>query len=150
MVSKLISFNIKVNAEEVFALAGNNASVGRMHIAQTMLNSGGVSNMKEAFDKYIGFGKPCYVPYTKFSPREAIEIILKAGGVPVLAHPDLMGRDDYIKEFITYGLRGIEVFHTDHKSHVSKRYESMAEEHGLLVTGGSDCHGMGKGRVLMG
>ena len=150
IVDKLSSVGIVVDAGEILKLAGTNGSVGRMHIAQAMLNSGGIRNMREAFDKYIGFLKPCYVPYTKFTPREAIEFILKAGGVPVLAHPDLMGHDEYIDEFVDYGLKGIEVYHADHKAHVSKRYEEMAKRYNLIMTGGSDCHGMGKGRVLMG
>ena len=150
ILDKLKTFNIIINPEEVFKLAGNNASVGRLHIAQVMIHSGAVKNMREVFDKYIGFLKPCYVPYTKFSPEEAIQIILKAGGVPVLAHPLLMGHDEYIEEFVSYGLKGLEVYHTDHKPHVSKHYEEMARRLNLVMTGGSDCHGLGKGRVLMG
>ncbi len=150
IISKLKDFNIHIDAEEVFRLAGNNASVGRLHIAQAMLNSGAVKGMREVFEKYIGFLKPCYVPYTKFSPEEAIHTILKAGGVPVLAHPGLMGHDKYIEEFVGYGLKGIEVYHTDHKPEAVKRYEEIAGRFGLVMTGGSDCHGLGKGRVLMG
>lgn len=150
IIGKLKDFNIHIDAEEVFRLAGNNASVGRLHIAQAMLNSGAVKGMREVFEKYIGFLKPCYVPYTKFSPEEAIHTILKAGGVPVLAHPDLMGHDKYIEEFVGYGLKGIEVYHTDHKPEAVKRYEEIAGRFGLVMTGGSDCHGLGKGRVLMG
>ena len=150
IIEKLKNFNITIDAEEVFKLAGNNASVGRPHIAQAMLNSGAVKNSREVFDKYIGFLKPCYVPHLKFSPEETIQTILKAGGVPVLAHPDLMGHDEYIEEFLSYGLKGIEVYHTDHKPNVSKRYEEIAKRLNLAVTGGSDCHGLGKGRILIG
>lgn len=150
IMDKLKAFNITIEAEEVFRLAGNNASVGRLHIAQAMLNAGAAKSMKEIFEKYIGFLKPCYVPYTKFSPEEAIQIILRVGGVPVLAHPDLMGHDGYIDEFVGYGLRGIEVYHTDHRPSVAKRYEEIAKRLNLVMTGGSDCHGMGKGRILMG
>jgi predicted metal-dependent phosphoesterase TrpH len=150
IIAKLKTFNIMIEAEEVFRLAGNNASVGRLHIAQVMLNTGAAKSMKEIFEKYIGFLKPCYVPYTKFSPEEAIQIVLKVGGVPVLAHPDLMGHDEYIDEFVGYGLRGIEVYHTDHKPHIAKRYEEIAKRLNLVMTGGSDCHGLGKGRILMG
>ena len=150
ITEKLKSFNITIDAKEVYRIAGNNASVGRLHIAQALLNSGAAKSMKEVFEKYIGFLKPCYVPYTKFSPEEAIQIILKVGGVPVLAHPELMGNDGYIDEFVGYGLRGIEVYHTEHKPHISKRYEEIAGRLGLVMTGGSDCHGMGKGRILMG
>ncbi|MDP3791185.1 MAG: PHP domain-containing protein [Candidatus Omnitrophota bacterium] len=150
IMDKLKACDITIDAQEVFRLAGNNASVGRLHIAQAMLNSGRVKSMRDVFEKYIGFLKPCYVPYTKFSPEEAIQIILKAGGVPVIAHPDLMGHDEYIEEFVGYGLKGIEVYHTDHKPNVSKRYEEMSRRLGLVMTGGSDCHGLGKGRILMG
>lgn len=150
IIDKLKVFNITIDAKEMFRRAGNNASIGRLHIARAMLTSSAVESMKEAFEKYIGFLKPCYVPYTKFSPEEAIQIILKVGGVPVLAHPDLMGHDEYIDEFVGYGLRGVEAYHTDHKSHISRRYEEIARRLGLVVTGGSDCHGLGKGRILMG
>ena len=150
IIEKLKAVGIKIDAEEVFRIAVNKGSVGRLHIAKAMLNSGAIKNLREAFDKYIGFAKPCYVPYTKLSPKETMDLILKAGGVPVIAHPDLIGNDKYIDEFIDHGLRGLEVYHTDHKSHVSMRYEAMAKDLGLMMTGGSDCHGMGKGRILMG
>jgi predicted metal-dependent phosphoesterase TrpH len=61
-----------------------------------------------------------------------------------------MGHDEYIEEFVGYGLKGLEVYHTDHKPHVSKRYEEIASRFGLVMTGGSDCHGLGKGRILIG
>jgi 3',5'-nucleoside bisphosphate phosphatase len=150
IMERLKSLGIEVDAEEVFKLAVNKGSVGRLHVAKALLNSGAIKNFKEAFDKYIGFSKPCYVPYTKLLPREVVEFILKAGGVPVIAHPHLMGNDEYINEFMEYGLRGLEVYHTDHKSHVAKHYEAIAKERGLIMTGGSDCHGMGKSRILMG
>lgn len=149
MVEKLNGLNIKIDSDDVFKLAGK-GSVGRLHLAQTMLRKGKIKNLKEAFDKYIGFLKPCYVPNIRFSPKEAIEVILKVGGVPVLAHPDVLGKDEYIPELIEYGLRGVEVYHTDHKSHIVRHYEELAKRFGLLMTGGSDCHGLGKGRVLMG
>lgn len=150
IIEKLKAVGVKIDVEEVLRIAVNKGSVGRLHVAKAMLNSGAIKSLREAFEKYIGFAKPCYVPYTKLSPKETMELILKAGGVPVIAHPILMGHDEYIGEFISHGLRGLEVYHTDHKSHISKRYETMAREMGLIMTGGSDCHGMGKGRILMG
>ncbi|MFA6320863.1 MAG: PHP domain-containing protein [Candidatus Omnitrophota bacterium] len=149
MVAKLNGAGIDVKAEDVFKLAGR-GTVGRLHLAQAMIRTGKVKSFKDVFNKYIGFQKPCYVSHVRFSPKETIEAILKAGGVPVLAHPGIMNRDEYIPELIGYGLKGIEVYHTDHKASVVKRYEELAKEYGLLMTGGSDCHGMGKGRVLMG
>jgi len=150
MIEKLNGMGVKVDAEEVFKIAVNKGSVGRLHLAKAMVSSGAVKKLREAFDKYIGFAKPCYVPYTKLTPKETIDLILRAGGVPVIAHPNLIGNDDYIGEFALHGLRGLEVYHTDHKPHISKKYEAIAKERGLIMTGGSDCHGMGKGRILMG
>lgn len=149
MVKKLHEHDIDVNPDDVLKLAGK-GSVGRLHLANAMLKTGKVKNFKEVFGKYIGFQKPCYVSNVRFSPKEAIGAILKVGGVPVLAHPNVTGKDEYIPELISYGLRGIEVFHTDHKPSVSERYEKIAQENNLLMTGGSDCHGMGKGRPLIG
>lgn len=149
MVEKLKLAGIDLKAEDVFSLGGK-GTVGRLHLAQVMLKTGKVKNFREAFGEYIGFQKRCYVPHVKFSPEEAIKTILKAGGVPALAHPALMGRDEYIPELIGYGLRAIEVYHTDHRASTVKYYEGLAASHGLLMTGGSDCHGMGKGRVLIG
>ncbi|MFA5142721.1 MAG: PHP domain-containing protein [Candidatus Omnitrophota bacterium] len=149
MVEKLNSAGINVKAEDVFKIAGN-GTVGRLHLAKAIIKTGKVRTLRDVFARYIGFQKPCYVPHVKFSPREAIEMLLKAGGVPVLAHPGIMNKDEYIPELIGYGLRGIEVYHTDHKSNTVKHYEELALEHGLAATGGSDCHGLGKGRVLIG
>ncbi|MDP3803972.1 MAG: PHP domain-containing protein [Candidatus Omnitrophota bacterium] len=149
MVEKLVLEGIPVKADEIFKLAGK-GTVGRLHVAQAVLKTGKIKNFKEIFGKYIGFLKPCYVSSIRFTPKEAIETILKVGGVPVLAHPMTMGRDEYIPELIEYGLRGIEVYHTDHKASAQKHYEEIALRYGLLMTGGSDCHGMGKGRVLIG
>jgi hypothetical protein len=149
MVEKLRSSGIDLNAEDVFKISGR-GSVGRLHLARAILKSGKVKTMKNIFEKYIGFNKPCYISSVKLTPHEAIDMILKTGGVPVLAHPNCMGRDDYIPELIQCGLRGIEAYHVDHDSIAIKRYEDIARENNLLVTGGSDCHGLGKGRVLMG
>ena len=149
MIEKLKKFSITMEPDDVLKMSGR-GSVGRLHLAQAMLKKGKIRNLREAFDKYIGFLKPCYVPNVKLSPQEAVELILKVGGVPVLAHPNVIGRDDYIPTLIEYGLKGIEVYHTDHKPAVAKRYEALAKRSGLIMTGGSDCHGLGKGRVLMG
>jgi predicted metal-dependent phosphoesterase TrpH len=149
MVEKLNDRGIDVSAADVLMLAGK-GTVGRLHLAHAMLATGKVKNMYEVFEKYIGFMKPCYVANIKFSPQEAISMILKTGGVPVLAHPNVIGMDEYIPELVEHGLRGIEVYHTDHKPGAIRRYEEMARKHSLIMTGGSDCHGLGKGRVLLG
>ena len=149
MVERLNTAGIDVKAEDVFKLAGR-GTVGRLHLAQAMLKTGKVRSFREAFNKYIGFAKSCYAPHAKFSVQEAMELLLKVGGVPVLAHPGIMNKDEYVPELVKYGLKGIEAYHTDHNPGTVKHYEELARQYGLLVTGGSDCHGMGKGRPLIG
>lgn len=150
MINKLKKFRIKVDMERVMEIAGNKGSVGRLHLAQALLEIKAVHSIKAAFNKYIGDMGPCYVEDVGFEAKEAIDLILSVGGVPVLAHPKSIGDDLVIIDFIKYGIRGIEVYHTDHVSSVSKKYVRLAREHNLLITGGSDCHGFGKGRVLLG
>lgn len=149
MVDKLKKHNVNISSEDVFKISGKGA-VSRLHLAKAMYKAGFVSSVKEAFNKYIGDGMPCYAAKFDVSPEKAIKTILGSGGVPVLAHPAVMGRDSLIVDFMKSGLRGIEAYHTDHNKATSKRYSEMAEKLGLLVTGGSDCHGAGKGRILMG
>ena len=149
MVEKLCSEGIDMAAEDVFALAGR-GTVGRLHLALAILKTGKVKTIRDIFEKYIGFKKCCYVANIRFTPQEAIGMILKTGGVPVLAHPGCMNKDHYIPELIECGLLGIEAHHTDHRASAIKRYEAIAKEHNLIITGGSDCHGLGKGRVMLG
>jgi 3',5'-nucleoside bisphosphate phosphatase len=149
MLDKLRGHGIDIKPEDVFGLAGK-GTVSRLHVAQAMIRTGSVKSFRQVFRDYIGYNGPCYVPYTKLTPKDAISLIRSVGGVPVIAHPNVIDRDELIPAFVSYGLMGIEAFHTDHNSKVRKRYEEMAEQYGLIVTGGSDCHGMGKGKVLMG
>ena len=149
MLEKLETKGIKIKAADVFDIAGR-GSVGRLHLARAMLKSGAVKSFREVFEKYLGFGRSCYVPNIKFEPKEAIEMVIEAGGVPVVAHPGIMKKDEYIKELAGYGLKGIEVYHTDHNAATIRHYEELAKSLGLLMTGGSDCHGAGKGKVLIG
>jgi predicted metal-dependent phosphoesterase TrpH len=150
MIDKLKRFNIEVEPDTVMRIAGGKGSVGRLHLAQALLETKQIPYIQTAFDKYIGDNGPCYVEDISLSPKDSIELILRAKGVPVLAHPLTLRDDSLIEEFVKCGMRGIEVFHTDHPLSVVKKYEKIAKEHGLLVTGGSDCHGLGKGRVLLG
>lgn len=149
MTEKLKNFGVDIDPEKVFELSGR-GSVGRLHLANVLYQEGYTSSIVEAFRKYIGNDKPCYVKKFKLTPKEAIDMILDVGGVPVLAHPHILGRDDYIPELIKKGLRGIEVYHSEHPSNITLHYEDFAFENGLLITGGSDCHGLGKGQILLG
>ncbi|MFH0840261.1 MAG: PHP domain-containing protein [Candidatus Omnitrophota bacterium] len=149
MVDKLKSAGVDIDAEKVFKVSGPGA-VGRLHLAMALYNEGITASISEAFRKYIGNKSPHYVRKYKLTPKEAADMIIKLGGVPVLAHPRVLARDDLIARFVEDGIRGIEVYHTEHVPNVMTRYEEMASQHGLLITGGSDCHGTGKGEVLLG
>lgn len=149
MAAKLKNMGIDIDPNKVFELSGPGA-VGRLHLAMVLYNQGHISSISEAFRKYIGNNAPCYVKKFKLTPQEAIDMILKLGGVPVLGHPHVLGRDNLIPNLVEKGLRGIEVYHTEHPNNVTLRYEDIAFKYGLLITGGSDCHGMGKGNIFIG
>jgi len=103
-----------------------------------------------AFNKYIGDFRPCYVEDIGFTAKEAVDAILKANGIPVLAHPSVIRNDDMVQRLIKCGIKGIEVYHSKHSKNDSAKYEKIAKDYNILAVGGSDCHGMGKGRILMG
>jgi predicted metal-dependent phosphoesterase TrpH len=109
--------------------------------AMSMLDRGYVHTFQEAFDKYLAHGKPAYVGSYPLKPDEALEIIHRAGGVPVLAHPMYARADEMLPELVKQGLRGLEVYHTKHDAETTKHYKKLAERYHLLMTGGSDSHG---------
>ncbi|MFH1552408.1 MAG: PHP domain-containing protein [Candidatus Omnitrophota bacterium] len=149
MLCLLRENGINISEEKVF-LEVSEGTAGRLHLARVMVEENIVRDIKEAFDRYIGDGKSCHVKHERLDYRKAIEMIRKAGGVPVLAHPGTMGKDDDIPSFVQAGLKGIEVFHTKHRSGVNDKYFNLAKKYNLLITGGSDCHGMGPGKILIG
>ncbi|MFA7467435.1 MAG: PHP domain-containing protein [Desulfotomaculaceae bacterium] len=142
MVNKLRELGINISFENVMALAGT-GSVGRPHIARALMQTGQISRMAEAFDRYIGFGKAAYVPRLKYRPEEMIKAVIEAGGVPVLAHPGITCKDDLILALIDAGLQGLEVFHPKHTREMERQYRALCRNHGLIATGGSDFHGAG-------
>ena len=149
MVAALNKLGIPLKVEAVFALA-NCKSPGRPHVARAMVKEKLIDNLDEAFEKYLKKGKPAWVPKTKMSALEAVELIHQAGGLAVMAHPGLNRTDDIIPDLVKAGLDGIECFHTKHSTVMSERYLEIAEKYNLLVTGGSDCHGFSKKAPLIG
>jgi len=149
MVKKLKENKVDIDPEDVFKISGK-GSVGRLHLAHAIHNKGYTRYPGEAFRLYIGNSGPCYVGKFNLTAVEAITAILKADGIPVLAHPGVIGQDKLIPQYVKNGLMGIEVYHSDHSPATVSNYMKLAEELGILVTGGSDCHGLGKGKVLMG
>lgn len=148
MIDKLRFLGINISYKEVLKERGE-GSVGRLHLAQVLLRRGYVKSISEAFYKYIGNHAPCYVERYHLLPYEAIKIIREGKGISVLAHPYKMNNDGLIEELIKNGIEGIEVYHPDHSLSITDYYLSLAKEYSLLVTGGSDCHGL-KGRGELG
>ena len=149
MVARLQKLNVPLREEAVFAVA-NCRSPGRPHVARALVQAGLCTNLDQAFERFLKKGKPAWVPKCKMSATDAIDLIHGAGGLAVLAHPGLNHRDDLIPALAASGLDGLECYHTKHATAQAEHYVRMAEQSRLLVTGGSDCHGMSKGRPLIG
>lgn len=149
ITERLRGLGVQLEAESVFRLA-NCRAPGRPHVARAMVKEGYVGSLDEAFERFLKKGKPAWAPKFKMSAMEAIELIHHAGGLAVLAHPGLSRADETIDGLIRSGLDGLECFHTKHSTYVTEHYLELAEKHGLAVTGGSDCHGMSKGKPLIG
>lgn len=141
MIQQLQDAGIEITREEVEAEA--QGSIGRPHFARILIRKGYVSTMPEAFDQYLGYGKVGYVPRMKVTPEDAVRLILEVGGVPVVAHPGLVGKDYLFDTLVPAGLVGVEAFHPDHTPEQRHHYQRLAEQHGLIATGGSDFHGAG-------
>lgn len=143
MVEKLRTIGIDIPWKRVEELAGG-GSVGRPHVAQAMLEQGQVATFQEAFDRYIGRNGPAYVERVKLTPVEAIEMLVRARALPVLAHPaSLSNLDDLIAQLKAAGMAGIEVYYQDYDRNTCARLGAAAERHDLLKLGGSDFHGLG-------
>ena len=149
MCAALNRQGVPLKAEAVFALA-NCKSPGRPHVARALVKEKLIGSLDEAFERYLKKGRPAWVPKTKMSALESIELIHQAGGLAVMAHPGLNRTDAIIPELVAAGMDGIECFHTKHSTTMAERYLEIAEQHHLLVTGGSDCHGYSKARPLIG
>jgi hypothetical protein len=149
MVGRLNQRKVPLQPEAVFQLA-NCHSPGRPHVARALVEARLCSSLDEAFERFLKKGKPAWVPKFKISAAEAISLIHHAGGLAVMAHPGLNHTDEIIPDLVAAGMDGLECFHTKHSTSITQRYLEIADRHRLLVTGGSDCHGMSKGKPLIG
>ena len=150
MVERLAALGLRIQWRRVQELAGA-GTVGRPHVAQALLEAGHIGAFREAFDRYIGRNGPAYVERYKLTPAEAIRLILDAGGLPVLAHPlyigsaaetgkqfDLRG---LLPDLVDAGLAGIETYYNGYTPQINRELLSLADEFGLIPTGGTDYHG---------
>lgn len=141
MLEKLATMNLPLDWDRVLAIA-NGGAIGRPHVARAMLEAGYVESVKDAFNRYIGNDGPAYVARTRISPEESVELIHRAGGAAVLAHPGLL--KDYramILRLIAVGLDGVEVNHPSNSENVRLDLRGIATSSNLIMTGGSDFHG---------
>ncbi len=142
MIAKLKNLGLPIEWERVKEIAGG-GSIGRPHLAQAMLEKGYIASFKEAFTKYIGGGGPAYVARDKMTPVEAVELILQASGLPVLAHPlTINDPEAIIIELKAAGLVGIEAHYGGYTAEEIHKLVSLAKRYGLIATGGSDYHGI--------
>jgi predicted metal-dependent phosphoesterase TrpH len=150
MVEKLNGLGINIDWTRVQEIAGDGA-IGRPHVTQAMLEKGYIQTFEEAFDKYIGHGGPAYVAREKMTPQEAVQLILRAGGIPVLAHPFTVNDPEaMVKSLKKVGLKGVEAYYKDNTADATKATLKLAQKYGLIATGGTDYHGISDNEVMMG
>lgn len=140
IIGKLATVGLHLQPEDVIEEAKDGV-YGRPQVALALVRHGYVRTIEEAFERYLGNRRPAYVSHFKLTPRQVIERVLEAGGIPVLAHPAISGCDDLIPNLVKSGLAGLEVYYLEHDRAMVVRYLQMAKKWKLLVTGGSDFHG---------
>lgn len=149
MVSKLRKLGLDIDMEDVLETAGPGA-IGRLHLAFSLMRKGYVNGIYDAFAKYLGEGKAAYVRKKRLTPGETLQIIKNLGGVSVLAHPHTIKNKKLVEDIIKTGIEGIEAYHSDHSLKISRYFRRLAEKYDLIISGGSDCHGLRKGKILLG
>ena len=147
IVEKLNRLGIKVSYEEVAKVSGG-GQVGRPHFAQVLLDKGYVRSFQEAFDRFLKKGAPAYAEKFRFKATEALHFIQEANGVVALAHPKTLGLNGYselesfLLQLVKDGLKGLEVYYPEHSALEVSHYKTLAERCGLVITGGTDYHGL--------
>ena len=149
MTNRLNRLGVPLDADAVFAIA-QCRSPGRPHVGRALVRGGFCSSVDEAFERFLKKDRPAWVPKFKMSALDGIELIHAAGGLAVLAHPGLNRVDHAIPTLVEAGLDGLECFHPKHAPATAEHYLQMAHRLRLLVTGGSDCHGLAKGQPMIG
>ena len=149
IVDQLRALGLDVNMDMVMHEAGS-ASVGRPHIARALIRGGSVRDFREAFDRYLGAGRPGFVPKDRVEVREAIAMTHEAGGIAVWAHPGADAFRARLEPLVNAGLDGVEVIHPSHCAEDIHRIGALADFFGLVPSGGSDWHGSAEGPRTIG
>ncbi len=141
ILNKLRDMGVHLDEQMLFSMA-NIGSISRMHFARCLVQTGYVKNHREAFDNFLGEGCPAFVRKLRITPREALNMIHRVGGVSVIAHPVFGGgHKNFLKKLKKLGLSGIEAYYPHHNSRLTEKFVRFARELGLVTTGGTDSHG---------
>jgi predicted metal-dependent phosphoesterase TrpH len=155
IIERLNALGIQITYEDVLKVSGG-GQVGRPHFAQVLFEKGYVKSYQEAFERFLKKGAPAYVDKARFTSKEALYFIKEAKGIPVLAHPNTLNIKEYSKleelllKLVSEGLRGIEVYYPDHSNLEVAQYKELAQKYSLLITGGTDYHGIEKDGLEIG
>lgn len=149
MVRRLNELGVPVTMEAVLKEAAG-GTVGRPHVARALIAGGWVTNLRGAFEKFLGTGRPAFVSKDRLPMSEAIGLIHRAGGLAILAHPGSQGTRDRVAVLVRDGLDGIEVLHPGHSWDDAQRLDALASEFHLVRSGGSDWHGATDGGRTLG
>lgn len=149
IVDQLQSLGLDVTLEMVMMEAGD-ASVGRPHVARALIHAGSVRDFREAFDRYLGAGRPGFVPKERLEVADSIAMTHEAGGLAIWAHPGSDGRRARLEPLVEAGLDGVEVRHPSHLAEDVNRLGALVDFFGLVPSGGSDWHGLAEGPRTIG
>lgn len=141
IIDKLKSLNINIEYDELLKYSKKDI-IGRLHIAQLLVDKKYVKNIKEAFDIYLGNNKKAFIKKDTKDICQILKIIKKIGGVSILAHPVTLKDDKIVKEIIELGVNGLEIINSKHTYNDILKYNIICDRYNLLKTGGSDCHGL--------
>lgn len=141
IVKKLAALGVRLRVEDIEKYSGGK-TIGRPHVARAIVETGAVADVKEAFDRFLGEGRPAYVQRYRLEADEAVRLVRSAGGTTTVAHPGVSGleRGD-LERLRSFGVEGVEVLHADQNPSVREKYRRAAEALDLVPTAGSDFHG---------
>jgi len=141
IVERLAALGVHVTEEAIVRHSGGK-TIGRPHVARAIVEAGGATSVRDAFDRWLGEGKPAYVQRYRLEAVDAVSLVRGAGGTVTIAHPGVSKLEvAEVARLAAAGVAGIEAIHPDHNPSVRDKYERAAAAHGLVVTAGSDFHG---------
>ncbi len=149
MAGLLSRLGVPVDVDQAIAEASATVgkSLGRPTLAAALVSAGHVATPHEAFDRYLSAGRPAFIERNGSSPALVVDLLRRARGLSSMAHPAKTRRDNLIPDLVDAGLSAIEVYNPDHDAADVQRYRMLATQYGVLVTGGSDYHGVDSGRT---